>query len=318
MEKAAKERLEEKIEALNQKVESEQISLDSDPDKKKIERFTKIAWSAVGIGAFFFLVGIYFFFYPTCSIKLSLNELGDYLAGSVGGLWALAGLFFIYVAFLGQKLQLKTQQLELKYSQIEVMSTRLELMGQKEQLVEQNATLRQQRFENTFFQLLSLHNEIIDTLQIDIDGNYFAKRECFKGSVAALRKYENDALTFDYKENLSVIRDLFNEFTFVYGYYFKHYFNNLYNIFKFVHLSEAITAKDKEFYADLAKAQLSDDEIVFLFYYILGSEHNGLKFLDQTYNILEHVNELSLFNEDHLPLYDTWIVKDPFAKQPNR
>lgn len=311
----AKLNLEERINEETKEAVLDQNALNKDPVQRKITLFSWIAWIAVIVGFLLFVIGGYFFFNPSCSIQLSLNELGDYLAGAVGGFWALAGLFFIYVAFLGQMLQLRTQKLELKYSKIEVMSTRLEVMGQKEQMMEQNATLRQQRFENTFFQLLSLHNEIINTLQIDIDGEYFAKRECFKASVEALRKYENEALTFDYKENLSVIRDLFNEFTFVYGYYFKHYFNNLYNIFKFVHLSEAIDAKDKEFYANLAKAQLSDDEIVFLFYYIVGSEQTGLKFLDQTYNILQHVNELSLFNEEHLAVYDKWQAKDPFKQK---
>lgn len=30
------------------------------------------------------------------------SELGDFLGGTVGSLWSLAGLIFVYVAFLGQ------------------------------------------------------------------------------------------------------------------------------------------------------------------------------------------------------------------------
>ena len=106
--------------------------------ENKIKIYTNWAWAFVIIGFAVALIGLACFFVPSISGKLSLNELGDYFAGTVASSWSLAGLFFIYVAFLGQKQQLINQQIEMQYSQAEIKATRFELAGQKEQLVEQN------------------------------------------------------------------------------------------------------------------------------------------------------------------------------------
>ena len=75
-----------------------------------IKIFSRLGWSFVVLGAGFFIFGLYQHFYTP---DLDLNELGSYLGGTVGSLWALAGLFFIYVAFLGQKVEMLYQREEL-------------------------------------------------------------------------------------------------------------------------------------------------------------------------------------------------------------
>lgn len=70
--------------------------------------------------------------------------------------FAFAGV--IYAIFL-QKSELSLQRRELQY-------TRQELKGQKEQLENQNKTLQKQNFEETFFQLLRLHNDIVNSIDL--------------------------------------------------------------------------------------------------------------------------------------------------------
>jgi hypothetical protein len=89
----------------------------------------------------------------------NLNELGDFLGGVVGPLFSLAGLIIIYVAFLGQKQQLLLQQQELK-------ATREELAGQRKQLELQNRQTKKRNYENTFFRVITLQNEIVDGLHL--------------------------------------------------------------------------------------------------------------------------------------------------------
>ncbi len=151
----------ERIQGRQSEITDELSNLES-----KIVTYTNWAWGFVWAGI---LIGLLSVLYFICSNKeegFALNLLGDFLGGSVASLWALAGLFFIYVAFLGQKQQLLNQQLELMYSQLEVKYTRLELKGQKEEMKLQNETLRQQKFENTFFQLLTLFNSIVNSLDL--------------------------------------------------------------------------------------------------------------------------------------------------------
>lgn len=97
---------------------------------------------------------------------LDLNKLGVFLSGTLASVWSLSGLFFIYVAFLGQKKQLLLQQIELLNSQLEVMYTQSELKGQKEAMNIQNQLITQQQFENTFFKLMENHISMVDTMKI--------------------------------------------------------------------------------------------------------------------------------------------------------
>lgn len=121
-----------------------------------------------------------------------VNDLGTFIGGFVASLWSLAGIFFIYIAFLGQKRQLILQQLEIKFNQIELKATRLELEGQKEQMMEQNATLKHQRFENTFFQLVNIHTFIVESMDLrengDISSIVAVGRDCFKSFYHKLRR----------------------------------------------------------------------------------------------------------------------------------
>src|SRR5690606_19045944 len=78
----------------------------------KIKTYTNWAWVFIGLG---FLIGIIGLGIYLCkeTTSFNLNLLGDFYGGSVASLWSLAGLFLIYVAFLGQKQQLLNQQMEI-------------------------------------------------------------------------------------------------------------------------------------------------------------------------------------------------------------
>jgi hypothetical protein len=160
--------LEKEIKEANQRIVNRQTEISDEllTLEKKVKKYTNWAWIFVGAGIAISVFSIIYFLCKNNDNGFALNLLGDFLGGSVASLWALAGLFFIYVAFLGQKQQLLNQQLELMYSQLEVKYTRLELAGQKEEMKEQNSTLRQQKFENTFFQLISLFSSSVNSLDI--------------------------------------------------------------------------------------------------------------------------------------------------------
>src|SRR5258707_5899338 len=54
---------------------------------------------------------IYWYLWPTYRAgsppsSEEMSRLGSYLQGAVGSLWALASVLFIYIAFLGQRVQI--------------------------------------------------------------------------------------------------------------------------------------------------------------------------------------------------------------------
>lgn len=270
--------------------------------EKRISFYLKFAWLLIGVG---FLIGILGVVEHFMGSDMNLNVIGDYTGGVVASTWSLAGLFIIFVAFLGQKQQILHQKMELKYNQFEVKATRKELEGQKEQMIEQNKTLKQQRFETTFFQMVNLHHQIVNG--IDIKHPSFGiihGRDCFKHTFESLA---NTCRNIKNNERLGTIG--FGRTGLEYDKIFKanqsdygHYFRNLYTITKFIHLSDTF---EKQRYADILRAQLSSHELLLLFYNGL-SDYGKMKFkpLIETYELLKNMPQNSLIELEHKHQYN--------------
>ena len=74
-------------------------------------------------------------------------------AGQLGDTFGVINSLFAGLAFAGLVYTILLQRKELKET--------------RDEFVQQNHTLKQQRFENTFFNLLSNHNSLIDKMQIE-------------------------------------------------------------------------------------------------------------------------------------------------------
>lgn len=82
------------------------------------------------------------------------DDLGSFIGGVSGTFAALAGVFFVFVAFLGQRISILQQQIEIQNNIDELKETRKEIKGQKDQLVIQNNFNSETQKKNTFFRLL--------------------------------------------------------------------------------------------------------------------------------------------------------------------
>ena len=94
--------------------------------------------------------------------------------GLFGDQFGAVNALFSGLAFAGLIFTIILQKKELALQREELTQTREELKGQKEQLEEQNKTLRIQRFENTYFQMLSQFQVIVNNIQysyVDMVGN---------------------------------------------------------------------------------------------------------------------------------------------------
>lgn len=78
-----------------------------------------------------------------------------------------------------------------------------------------------------------------------------------------------------------------------------HYFTHLYQIIKYIDLSELKEA-DKKRYTGLVRAQLSAYEVVLLFYNCLSSNgYDDFKPLVEKYGLLHLLNTDLLFDKSH-------------------
>jgi hypothetical protein len=96
---------------------------------------------------------------------------------------------FSGLAFWGVIYAILLQKSELTLQRKELELTRGEVRGQKEQLKAQNLTLRQQRFENTFFSLLDLYVNIVNSMTTESHHGLPLKgRECFTYMATELKR----------------------------------------------------------------------------------------------------------------------------------
>lgn len=182
--------------------------------------------------------------------------------GTFGDMFGGLNALFSGLAFAGIIITILVQMKELRLQRKVQEETQQELKNQKEEFQIQNKTLRIQRFENTFFQMLDLHHDIVSGMKLEkyegravFKGHFFRLKEAlidkFKylsdfNSSTPKTKEELDNLLE--KENLKNVNDLINNrYDDVYKYVgttFGHYYKNLYRIFKYIDSVEFVSVSE--------------------------------------------------------------------------
>lgn len=219
--------------------------------------------------------------------------------GTFGDSFGVLNTLFSGLAFAGIIVSIALQSRELA-------ETRRELQGQKEQFQIQNASLKRQVFENTFFQMLHLHNEITSAISVkpwpssdDLEVRGRAAVTAFLGEF--IRQEHHFILRVLQKPtNRKADYELFHH---LHHDKIGHYFRHIYQILKFVDES---LVDNKAFYTDLLRAQLSSDELALLFFNCI-SDLGAKRFKPL-------VERYSLF--EHLPVYDVFEKGDAAQFKP--
>ncbi|MCL5991828.1 MAG: putative phage abortive infection protein [Bacteroidetes bacterium] len=238
-----------------------------------------------------FSLDIFIFKWISDAQENKLGTLGQLLEGTVGTIWALAGVILFYEAMRFQRMELKSQRHELELN-------RQEVIEQTQQLRAQNQTLFIQTFENTFFQLVTLHNDIVNNISIehfDVVTNNDRRitgRQCFFQFYSDFRyTYSNhiDIVggSFPDKEDIiTTINEAFITFFNRYQEMLGHYLRNVHNILKYIDSSDI---KNKWLYTNLFHDHLSNFELCLILYYCISDLGVKLKPLAEKYSLLENI-----------------------------
>ena len=266
----------------------------------KIFRYTALVLVSVGLGLAYHGCQVY-----SGNSIFSLADLGTYLAGSVGPVWALAGVAIIYIAFLGQQLQILRQQEDLKLAQEQAET-------QKKEMIEQNERLRHQQFEAHFFELMKFQNDIVNSMEYSRSSpdpiNHTSTIVIpIKGKKCFMALWE--ALKQEYGRHLNPKVNSSDRMTDVYEKFYRmvqsdigHYFRNLYKLTQFVDVSY-MTDERKHEYVDLIRAQLSTYEQLLLWYNCHDIIGRKFKPLMVKYNLVKNVPKKKLLDPLHRDFY---------------
>lgn len=260
------------------------------------------------LGFLVFVISIFYFqnaeeFDKTKAINSNkFGDFGSFMSGSVGTIWALVSVILFY-------LTLRLQRKELGFQRDELELTRNELFGQKNQMIKQNETLSHQQFENTFFQLLTLFNSIVNSLDIrtrDTKVVTNSGRDCFEVFYKKLKNLQTGKNSHKNSYTISdcEVEDTILAYDDLYNSHksdMSHYFRTIYHIFKFI---DSAKIENKNQYIAITRAQLSSYEQILIFYNCLHI--NGLekfKPLIEKYGIFKNLDRNLLINNEHLNKY---------------
>jgi hypothetical protein len=219
---------------------------------------------------------------------VAVNELIDdpEQRGTFGDMFGAVNALFSGLAFAGiiytimiQRKELSLQRKELALQREEVRNATTELAGQKEQMIIQ-------RFEHTFFNLLSMNSNIVTNLrcsfgEIKSQGTEVFMRLHIQAEEAYGTACNNDE------------REAFNSVFKQYNYLLSHYLKSIDAIVDFVHINSILSDEEKKNYISLLTSQLSQYELLFIFFHGLFSPHPRLdKFC--------HYNFFASFDRDML------------------
>ena len=234
--------------------------------------------------------------------------------GTFGDMFGAVNALFSGLAFAGLIVTLLYQKEELKLQREELAQTREELKGQRTEFEEQNKTMKRQRFENTFFNMLSLQQEIVANLSFDDVHTSFdfstharnVQRTSYNGRTLFREMYLNLTVSIPGNHHYRGIKRAIEANN--YGIYsnissttrFDHYFRHLYRIYKYVDSTELIEDNERYDYACIIRSQLSDYELVMLFYNCLTTNgREKFKPLIEKYTVFNNLRtELLASNID--------------------
>ena len=256
------------------------------------------------------LGGVVSLFLLNLSLMLFIDDpntrgtFGDQF-GAVNALFsglAFAGL--IYTIIL-QRRDLELQRNDLKLQREELALTRKEMEEQTAEFEKQNETLKIQRFESLFYNMLNLQQQIVDGLRYDyyddekvstsIRGSHSLDRKLVKREVVGrdvFRYLFMDVRIYADNRNLTGYRG-YLRFCGLENYdgtlipsYFDHYFRHLYKIVQFVD-SQEFSFEEKYRYLSFMRGTLSRYELVWLYYNALHPDFYRFKQLIERYSLLK-------------------------------
>lgn len=268
-------------------------------------------------------------------LLIDVNICKEEARGTFGDKFGALNALFSGLAFAGLIYTIFLQHDELCCQRQELADNREEMKRQTDEFKKENESLKIQRFENTFFNMLTLQQQIIDELvykdviklptketTTDPAMPFAEKENLVKREVKGreMFRFAFEESIHDPKRNQHVglagaMREEGQQaYTDYYtSSYFDHYFRHFYSILKFIKQNEWMGEKEQYRYATILRATLSRYELVWLYYN--GLSENGyekLKPLLEEFSMLKNLRPelLTLCGENAQLLNEKKISND--------
>lgn len=201
-------------------------------------------------------------------VALKPSEMGDTLAGLFS---ALAFIWIIVTVFMQSR----------------------ELNEQRKEFETMNATMADQLFETTFFQIIGTLNEIVSSIDlVDKEGRVTTGRDCFSVFYTRFNKNFRKLQEQNHPKDLEVA---YHRFWIEHQSELGHYFRFLFRAF---HLLRE-KGKTNTYHAKLLRSQLSDQELLLVFYNSLSEQGKSFAEIATEFELYDNLPTVKLLETEH-------------------
>lgn len=206
------------------------------------------------------------------------------------------GSLFTAYAFAGVIVTVLLQRAELQEQRKELRAQRIELEGQKRELEIQNRTAQLQRFENSFFHLLTKLSNTVEELQ-KAQGIQESSRHPTVTVIYTLTLY--DTINKKLANSKSIdIKNIINNTYKILPTILKKFLFEYYEVINFIYTHDAFLKNKDEInkYISILNLSLTNSEYALLFYDAIRDDKK-IKIINE----LHLVSRYSLLNKSHPP-----------------
>ncbi|MCC6909862.1 MAG: putative phage abortive infection protein [Phycisphaerales bacterium] len=241
-------------------------------------------------------------------------------AASLGDAFGASNALFSALAFVALFYAIRLQSQELDLQRRELRMTRNVLKRQQLELARQAEAMKIQLFENRFFQLLRTHQDIVEGTSLLRHG-VFQGRAALKLIVDEMKKtltarigpapnFASSDLREGYEQSIDQAYRVFYK---NHGQEVGHYCRHLYHMLRFINDHAGDRAIE---YARLIRAQLSEKELLLLFYNGI-SQYGREKFrpLADRFELFQNLPSGLLVWPVHARLYESAVGSDAIDLQ---
>jgi uncharacterized membrane protein len=273
------------IDNTNKNITNYFLKLISELDNEKSnDSFKRIVQILVPLISVIFLLNIFFLFNLDTN-KYDIGKFGDFFGGLLNPILTFMTVFGLIVTIIMQ---------------------RREIQENRQVALDEREELRKQNFDNTFFNLIKMHEDNVNSLTIlDRNKKDIKGRQVFFNLLNVIneemkeKKNNNKLKSDEAKDILSIVFKKHN-------YSLSSYFLTVYKILEYIDKSK-IKDIDKQFYVDILRAKLSDIEMTLIFFY--GMYRKGMLYKKTIENnhffyLWIPLNIFSMIEIDIFELYD--------------
>lgn len=270
-------------------------------------------------GAIFIVVAaIIFIGFESYINEEKTGQFGDFIGGIIGSLFSLIGVILFYVALMEQRKDININHENLKIQSNALKQQVDEFKAQKEELIETRKVYEEQtnlfREQTDFYkkQYIELKEQTIVTKNQQFDRCFFSYLDVFSQLKNTLNKNKNNNNYFNViYNNLKGIdikdKNLFDSLKLIQEKYIlvfqqekdslSHYFKTLYRIIRLIETSQ-IEIEKKNQYFKFLRSQLSDSELLLIYYNCQSNMGVKVRPYIVKYDMLKHLSVLDKIEMD--------------------